>query len=161
MSFPDAHIMLRYAYHRAYHCMICAYHCIYAHIIAHITAYHTENTEHWPCAYHTENTEHWPITQNSNRANIASQYSREEEREFIKCCVHTLFFHVFGDGWSISYGGLLHVERFWTSFLLPIDSSDCKKELKSLTLHMHIHLWHFVLVVKLIVSLRVLCDSDV
>ena len=23
MSLPDAHIMLRYAYHRAYHCMIC------------------------------------------------------------------------------------------------------------------------------------------
>ena len=38
----------------------------YAHIIAHITAWYA-------CAYHTENTEHWPITQNSNRANIASQ----------------------------------------------------------------------------------------
>ena len=37
----------------------------YAHIIAHITAWYA-------CAYHTENTEHWPITQNSNRANIAS-----------------------------------------------------------------------------------------
>ena len=73
MSFPDAHIMPRYAYHRAYHCMICAYHCM-------ICAYHRAYRciSYWKhrtltCAYHTENTEHWPITQNSNRANIASR----------------------------------------------------------------------------------------
>ena len=68
MSFPDAHIMPRYAYHRAYHCMICAYHRAYRCI-----SYWKHRT--LTCAYHTENTEHWPITQNSNRANIASRPS--------------------------------------------------------------------------------------
>ena len=65
----------------------------YAHIIAHITAWYA-------CAYHTENTEHWPITQNSNRANIASP-------EFINK----------RNWWMINFSRLS--SHPWTNFLNP------------------------------------------